>query len=330
MKRRDEFDLPPELEADMARARRLEQVTLGVMVTAIAAVGLAMGSSQAMKAAWVEDLLALVPPIAFLVAGHYRHRPSTDVFPYGFHRSVSIAFLAASVALTIFGGYLLIESATTLITREHPTIPTMVLFGEQVWAGWVMMAALVYSGIPPLILGRMKTGPARRLHDKALKADADMNRADWLTAGAGVAGIAGVGFGYWWADSVAAGIISLDVAKDGITNLKRCIADLMDQRPTTVDGRPSDVPERVAGALRALSWVRDAEVRIREEGHVFAGEAFVVPTTTEHAVERIAAAARVAQAVDWRVHDIVVTLVGDLDGEGAERAPERGANPGDR
>src|SRR5690606_37718380 len=107
VKRRDEFDLPPELEADMARARRLEQVTLGVMVTAIAAVGLAMGSSQAMKAAWVEDLLSLVPPIAFLVAGHYRHRPSTDVFPYGFHRSVSIAFLAASVALTIFGGYLL-------------------------------------------------------------------------------------------------------------------------------------------------------------------------------------------------------------------------------
>ena len=313
MRTRPEFDLPRELEPVLTRAKRLEWATIFFMLTIVAAIYLTMGSSQAMKAAWIEDLLSFVPPIAFLVSARWRDRPATEEFPYGFHRSVSVAFLAGAVALTIFGVFILIDSLLGLVRQEHPSIGTTVLFGHQIWAGWLMIGALTYSAIPPLLLGHMKLEPARQLHDKTLKADSDMNRADWLTAGAGIVGILGIGIGWWWADTAAAGLISIAIVKDGLTNLKRVVSDLMDQEPTNVDGEISDVPERLRQALVGLSWVHDAEIRLREEGHIFAGEAFLTVTSTDDLTAKMEQARVTAHAVDWRVRDVVFELENPLD-----------------
>jgi cation diffusion facilitator family transporter len=288
-----------------ARAKRLEWATIFFMLTIVVVIYFTMGSSQAMKAAWIEDMLSFVPPIAFLVSARWKDRPADEGFPYGYHRSVSIAFLAGAVALTIFGVFILIDSILGLVRQEHPTIGTSVVFGHQLWAGWLMIAVLAYSAIPPLVLGHMKLEPARALHDKTLKADSDMNRADWLTAGAGIVGILGIGIGWWWADAAAAGIISIAIVNDGLTNLRRVVSDLMDQEPTTVEGERSDVPERLERALNELSWVRDVDVRLREEGHVFAGEAFLVVTSTDDLRVKLEEARRAAHGVDWRVRDIV-------------------------
>lgn len=319
MRRRPDFDLPEALEPVLDRARRLEWATIFFMLTIVAVIYFTMGSSQAMKAVWIEDLLSFVPPIAFLVAARWRDRPADEEFPYGFHRSVSIAFLAGAVALTIFGVFILIDSLIGLLRREHPSIGTMMVFGRQVWAGWVMIAALIYSAIPPLVLGHMKLEPARQLHDKTLKTDADMNRADWLTAGAGIVGILGIGIGWWWADAVAAGLISTAVVHDGVTNLKRVVSDLMDHEPTTVDGERSDVPERLRQALLRLSWIHDVDVRLREEGHTFAGEAFLTVTSTEDLAAKLEEARSTAHRVDWRVWDLVFELEKRVDGnDGAD------------
>jgi cation diffusion facilitator family transporter len=288
-----------------ARAKRLEWATIFFMLTIVVIIYFTMGGSQAMKAAWIEDMLSFVPPIAFLVSARWKDRPADEGFPYGYHRSVSIAFLAGAVALTIFGVFILIDSILGLVRQEHPTIGTSVVFGHQLWAGWPMIAVLAYSAIPPLVLGHMKLEPARALHDKTLKADSDMNRADWLTAGAGIVGILGIGIGWWWADAAAAGTISIAIVKDGATNLMRVVSDLMDQEPTTVEGERSDVPERLERALNELSWVRDVDVRLREEGHVFAGEAFLVVTSTDDLRVKLEEARRAAHGVDWRVRDIV-------------------------
>lgn len=317
MRPRPEFDLPEELEPVQAKARRLEWATIFFMATIVVVIYLAMGSSQAMKAAWIEDMLSFVPPIAFLVSARWKDRPATEEFPYGYHRSVSIAFLAGAVALTIFGAFILVDSLLGLVRQEHPTIGTRVVFGRQVWAGWLMIAALAYSAIPPLVLGHMKRQPARELHDKTLKADSDMNRADWLTAGAGIVGILGIGIGWWWADAAAAGIISVDIVKDGVTNLKRVVSDLMDQAPTTVEGERSDTPERLRAALEGLPWVRAADIRLREEGHVFAGEAFLVVTSTDDLPGKLEEARRAASGVDWRVRDVVFEI--EDEGEEARR-----------
>ncbi|HEX6588555.1 MAG TPA: cation diffusion facilitator family transporter [Longimicrobiales bacterium] len=308
MRLRPDYDLPRELEPIERRARRLESATLFFLTTIVVVMYLAMGSSQAMKAAWVEDMLSFVPAIAFLIAMRYTRRRATEEYPYGFHSSVAIAFLAGSVALSIFGFMLLVDSVIGLVRQEHVSIGGVVIFGRTIWAGWVMIAALVYSAIAPFILGRMKHEPARELHDKTLMADSDMNRADWMTAGAGVAGILGIGMGWWWADSVAAGIISIDVLHDGLKNLKQCVADLIDQQPHEVDGERSDVPERVLAALRDLAWVVEADLRMREEGHVFAGEVFLVVTDTDDMPDKLEQARRTAHDVDWRVRDLVFEI----------------------
>ncbi len=59
--------------------------------------------------------------------------------------------------------------------------------------------------------------------------------------------------------------------------------------------------------------VDDAAVRLREEGHVYFGEAFVTPKDgTRLLPEKIADAIRGAKTLDWRLHDFSVTPLRDL------------------
>jgi cation diffusion facilitator family transporter len=271
-----------------------------------------------MKAVWIEDLLSLVPPVAILIGARYRTKEPTDEFPYGYRRASLIAFLTAAVALLAFGVYILVESVTTLISAEHPTIGTIGLFGMRVWLGWLMIAALIYSVIPPLVLGRMKLPLARELHDKALQTDANLNKGDWLTGIAGVFGIVGIGFGYWWADAVAATVIAIEILRDGVSDLRNSIAQLMNKRPTTVDDKQKDpVLDRVEDALRRLDWIRDVRVRLREDGDVLTGEVFIVPRDESNLFARVKQATETACQVDWRLHDINVVPVESLERNGA-------------
>ena len=83
----------------------------------------------------------------------------------------------------------------------------------------------------------------------------------------------GVGFGLWWLDAVAAALISLDITKDGVSNLRRAVVDLMDQTPTTIDEDDADpLRDRLAEMLQDLDWVEDVDLRLREDGQVYFGE----------------------------------------------------------
>src|SRR5689334_25048308 len=119
------YHLPKDKQQIIDRAKRLEWITVAFMVSIIAVIGLTMGSSEAMKAVWVEDILSLVPPVAFLVGTRYFDRPPDDEFPYGYRRAVMIAFPTAAVALVGFGLYLLIDALTTLVLVEPPTIQSI-------------------------------------------------------------------------------------------------------------------------------------------------------------------------------------------------------------
>ncbi|WP_342447057.1 cation transporter [Ornithinimicrobium sp. CNJ-824] len=165
-------ELPGEQQAALRRARRLEWISLAYLGTGVVLVALVMGSSQAMKAAWIEDMLSLIPPIAFLVATRAAARHPDRDYPFGRHRSVAVGHLVASVALLTMGVFLLYDSGSGLLTADHPPIGTMQLFGRTFWAGWPMVAVMVYTGIGPVVLGRMKVPLAEQLHDKVLHADA--------------------------------------------------------------------------------------------------------------------------------------------------------------
>jgi cation diffusion facilitator family transporter len=308
-------ELPPDLESTLRRARRLEWLTVVYMASAVVLLALVLGSSQAMKTAWIEDLLGLIPPVAFLVAVRFNTRGPTGRFPYGFHRIISIAHLCSALALFVMGTYLLVESIIKLLTAEYPTINSVELFGQTIWLGWLMLPALAYSALPSVFLGRAKIPLAEELHNKVLYADAKMNKANWLTAGAAMVGVVGIGFGLWWADAAAAAIISLDITKDGVSNLRRAVVDLMDQAPTTVDGDDADpLREELAAMLQDLDWVDEVDLRLREEGQVYFGEALVVPLDETKITEKIEAALKQARDLDWRIYDLALTPVRELPG----------------
>jgi cation diffusion facilitator family transporter len=305
------FEFPPEQQRALRKARRLEWITIVYLLSAIVVMYFTLGSSQAMKTAWAEDILSLVPPIVFLLASRIASRKPNERFPYGFHRVTSIAFLCASVALFAMGSWLLTDSLLKLFKAERPAIGGVTLFGHTIWLGWLMMAALLYSGIPVVFLGRAKRPLASKLHDKVLHVDAEMNRDDWLTILAALIGITGIGMGYWWADAVAGGLIALEVTKDGLSNLKQVACDLMDERPKTVDRvEPDDLPKRVQSYLVGLPWVRDAQVRMREEGHVFIGEGFViVGDGAQDLPQQLERATQECLELDWRLHELSLVPV---------------------
>ncbi|SFV20169.1 Divalent metal cation (Fe/Co/Zn/Cd) transporter [Micrococcus terreus] len=330
-------ELPPQMQRVVKKAIVLEWVTLGVMALTITAVGIVMGSSQAMRAAWIEDLLSLIPPIAFLVAIRVINRPPSRNRPYGNHRAVGVGHLVASVALLVMGALLVVDSALGLITGEHPPIGTFHLFGQTVWQGWFMIGIMLLSVPGPVILGRMKLKLAEQLHDKVLYADADMNTADWQTGLATAVGVAGVGLGLWWFDAAAALFVGASILKDGLSNVATAITDLADSRARELEGTgPHPLISELEHCAQTTDWVEQAGARVRDEGHVFHVELFVVPrsaggTAGGAGTGSHAAGARPAPVpvdvraleelrgrivdLDWKLEDVVVVPVTELPQE---------------
>jgi divalent metal cation (Fe/Co/Zn/Cd) transporter len=319
---RSAFELPPEKERARRSAVRLEWLTIAYLISAVVAIYLTLGASQAMKAVWYEDLISLVPAIAFLVGDRIRRKRPNAEFPYGYHGAISISYFAAAMALAALGLYIFYDSFMKFISFEHPPVGSVQPFGDPVWLGWFMLPALVWSAVPAVILGRRKIPLARELHDKVLFADAEMNKADWMTAVAGMIGVIGIGLGIWWADSAAAMFISLDIIKDGFKNVHAAVTDLMHRRPKTVDGSAVDsLVARAENELKALDWVDEAEVRLWTSGHVFFGDAQVVPRDERNLVRRVEEATKTVLDLDWRMHQLAVVVVhriGELEEEGVE------------
>nr|WP_216607369.1 cation diffusion facilitator family transporter [Arthrobacter sp. 260] len=301
----------------MRKAVKFEWITIVFLAVTTFVVFLVLGNSQAMKAAWIEDLLSFLPPIAFLVAVRIIRRVPDERHPYGHHRAVGVAHLVAAVALTVMGGFLVVDSGMGLITAEHPSIGGVEVFGQVIWLGWLMIGIMLLTAAPPVYLGHVKMKLASKLHDKVLYADADMNKADWMTAVAAAVGVAGIGIGLWWADYAAALLISVSILHDGVKNLRAAIGGLTDARAMTYDdAEPHPLTSEVDEYLRRLDWVDDARSRTRDEGHVFHIESFVVPAGKRTpTIKQIEQAREGCVQLDWKVQDMIIVLVGELPDE---------------
>jgi hypothetical protein len=131
--------------------------------------------------------------------------------------------------------------------------------------GWLMLVVLAYSVAGPMILGRMKLKPAEELHDKVLYTDAETNKADWHTGLAGMAGVLGIAWGFWWADAIAAGVIAVSIVWDGVRSCRLAVAELLDGAPREID---SPEIEETAERLRQELEGRypGSYIRMRETG----------------------------------------------------------------
>lgn len=310
-------DLPREQHAALKKAVRWEIFTICYTSVTIALIALVVGNSQSMRTAWIEDMLSLIPQIAFLVALIFVRRPPSRRHPYGMHRAMGVGHLVAGVALLAVGLNLAVEAVTGLVKAERPTIGTVQLFGQTIWLGWLMVAVMAVIIVGPVFFyGPAKAKLAPVLHNKLLHADAAMAKADWQTTVASIVGVLGIGAGIWWLDGAAALFISLGIVWDGLTNTKGAVVDLMDQRARTYDDkRPHPLARQIVSSLRDLPWVADAAVRIRDEGQVFHVEAFVQPRRDRVSARRIAEASERVADLDWKVQDVVLIVAETLPAE---------------
>lgn len=292
--------LPDDVEKAMRRAEHLAWISIGFLLSIVTAMAVVMGGSQAMRTAWVEDMISLLPPIAFLVALKLERWPATERFPFGFYRANSLAFLIAAGALTTMGLLLLYEAVSTLIKQEHPTIGSFHLLGHEVWLGWAMIGVLIYSVIPPIVLGRLKKPVAAKIADKVLHTDALMNAADWQTGLAGILGIVGVAFGLWWADAAAAGFISLSILMDGFRSLRTSVTELIDGAPRRIgSGEVDPLVNRVVAKLKSQHG--DVNVQVRETGRYM--RATIEPSDRPH-ISGDRAGALIGEDDAWRLIEV--------------------------
>lgn len=305
--------LPPRHTHALRRAVRLAWITLGFVAFSVAIMAATMGNSQAMKTAWLDDVVSALPPMVFLVSERVRRKPATAQFPSGFHRAVSIAFLLSSFALVAMGCFLLWDGASQLITAHRPTISTTEVLGVRLWSGWLMIGAAGVTAAGAATLGHLKDKPARILHNRALHADADMSRADWQVGVATMAGVLGVGLGLWWADALAACVVSVSILADGARNVRTLMAELLDRVPRRIDTDTEDpILARTARFVATLPWVRETSVRMHERGHTLAVEIFVVPHDHNVPVEAVDAAMAAVYGLDWRIVRATITPVSAL------------------
>lgn len=314
-------DLPDEQQAALKKAIGWEIATIVYTSGTIVLVAFVVGSSQAMKTAWVEDMLSLIPQVSFLVALLFIRRRPTRAFPFGMHRAMGVGHLVAGVALLAVGGNLAFDSVMGLITAERPTIGTVNLFGHTIWLGWLMIGVMVLVVVGPFVYGPAKLRLAPKLHNKLLYADASMSSADWQTNAASIVGVLGVGLGLWWLDGAAALFISIGIVWDGVKHTRYAVRDLMDERARTYDDKRRDpLIDRILDRMLDRAWVRDAGVRIRDIGQVFQTEVFVVPVgdrppptaTLRETAEDLA-------SLDWKVQDIVLVPVERVPDEATTR-----------
>src|SRR5690606_1332358 len=171
---------------------------------------------------------------------------------------------------------------------------------------------LLYSSIPAMILGLKKIPIAKELHNKILLTDAKAQKSDYLTAFAAIVGILGVGAGIWWADAVAALIISGAVLKDGITQTKTAVLDLMDRYPEVVTGEKEDpVVSEINEIVNSWDWVKEAAVRFREHGQVYFGEIAIVPKN-EINLDKLQKGYDILKEYHWKIHDFSIVPVKKL------------------
>lgn len=272
-------ELPPKQKKHFKRASKLEWITIAYMISVIIIMYLTAQSSQAMKAAWLEDILSILPSISFLVASKFYTRKPNAQFPFGYHRVFSIAFQLGAFALLSLGLYLLYDSVTALLKADRPSIGSIKIMGGHFWMGGVMIAALLWSAIPAVILGQKKLPLADELHNKILFTDAQTQKADWETAAAAIVGILGVGLGLWWADAAAACFISFSIIADGVKRFRGAIFDLIDQVPTTLENnKKHPLVDQVHDYFEGQDWVKEVRIRMREAGEIFFPAAFVFPS----------------------------------------------------
>jgi divalent metal cation (Fe/Co/Zn/Cd) transporter len=128
-----------------------------------------------------------------------------------------------------------------------------------------------------------------------------------------------VACGFWWGDSLAALLISLDIMRDGYVNVVKSLSDVMDRHPVDLEtGCQHSIVDEVKRVLRTLPFVADERTLIREHGRYLFAEIFIQPN--ERMPPATIASRQVREAImglDWRLQHVAIEFTNELSNSAA-------------
>jgi cation diffusion facilitator family transporter len=220
-------------------------------------VGLLTGSLGIISEA-VHSLLDLAASGFTLVAVRTARKPADTEHPYGHGRAENLAAFAE-------GGLLLITAAGIAFEAVH----RLTAGGAAVNAAGYAFALLIATMLIELGRAAVLRRVGRDAGSDALQADATNRWTDVLATVGVLAGLIGVRMGFAWADSVAALLVAVIIARAAGMLAWRS-GDIL------IDRAPAGAERKLRAAIQGVSGVREVRsVRVRRSGPTLLGDAAI-------------------------------------------------------
>ena len=243
--------------------RRPELVALGSVVIGVAIVagklivGLLTGSLGIISEA-VHSLLDLAASVFTLFAVRTARKPADTEHPYGHGRAENLAAFAEGVLLLITAAGIAFEAVRRLIAG-----------GGAVNAAGYAFALLIATLLIELGRAAVLRRVGREAGSDALQADATNRWSDVLATVGVLAGLAGVRMGVVWADSAAALLVAVIIAR-AAAQLAWRSGDIL------IDRAPVGAERKLRAAIKGVDGVREVRsVRVRRSGPRLLGDASI-------------------------------------------------------
>jgi cation diffusion facilitator family transporter len=247
----------------MKESRRAQWVALGsLLVGALIClgklvVGILTGSLGMLSEAAHSGFDVVASGFA-LVAVRAARRPADADHLYGHGRAENLAAYTEGLVLLVTAGGIALEAVRRLL--GHPATVNATSYAIA-----LLLVAMIVEAVRAVVL----RAAGRAAGSDALSADAQNRVADVLASLGVAAGLIGVRFGFWWADSVAALVVAALIAVAAVRILLQSGDELMDRAPAGA----------VAGLRRAIGDVDGVKevrsVRVRRSGGRLIGDARV-------------------------------------------------------
>ncbi len=212
-------------------------------------IGLTTGSLAILSEA-AHSLLDLAATVMTYLAVRISGKPADAEHHYGHGKVESVAALAETALLFVLSGAVIWEAVKRLSgeqTAVAATIPAFVVIG----------ASIVIDFFRARVLYRV----AGDTSSEALEADALHFGSDMWSSIAVLIGLAGVAFGFAWADALAAVVVAIFVCLAGWRLGRRTLDTLLDTAPAGAAAQLTAIALRVPGVVTVEA------VRARRVGH---------------------------------------------------------------